>query len=312
MRGEALMLGGAVLPAFLKLFDSESKQNKRACAVLTDLISLAVQLSVLVLWPFIEWQRGRQHLTFFIPISLLLVSLGWWENYINQFSHLGANLTLRLKELKRNVRRMRARIYLLIAPWKIMLTIGLASAAVSEGDLGCLQLMYFRKAANYSCSRMVSQSLNVTKITSSDFRQPYWIALVQISSCFLCFLIARNACKMMLQVTSFAIPLSLSPPLIMAFFIGNCETWRKDQFFNWLGEQSLFWTCDLPQVTSGYLKPAVVQFYFPVVIAWWFSYLWVTAHIWFPRVERLVQTERWVFLLFSIAKAANCWLVGWF
>lgn len=288
------MLGGAVFPALLKVFDNESKRDKRTYAVLIDVISFIVQLSVLVIWPIIEWQRGRHQLTYFIPISLVLISIGWWENYINQFSHLGTTVTNRLKELKRNVRRMRARIYLLIAPWKVVLTIGLVSAAVSEGDLGCLKLMYFREAGNYSCSRMVSERLNATKVFYPDFRHPYWIALAQISSCFLCFLTARNACKMMLQVTSFAIPLSLSPPLIMAFFIGNCEAWRKDQLFNWIGSKVLFWTCDLPGVSSGYLKPAVLQFYFPIVIAWWFSYLWVTAHIWFPRVERLVQTERCV------------------
>ncbi|KAH3826735.1 hypothetical protein DPMN_128645 [Dreissena polymorpha] len=66
-------------------------------------MSLPPQISILVLWPIHDVvTSSSSELTWTIPVSLLLISIGWWENYINKFTRMG-RLGLRLKEFKHKV-----------------------------------------------------------------------------------------------------------------------------------------------------------------------------------------------------------------
>lgn len=113
------------------------------------------------------------------------------------------------------------------------------------------------------------------------------------------------------QVGSFALPLTLATPILLGAFISECETWNgansdinniissnattydPDAETGLFGLPSyLYWTCDVNGRAHNYLYTLLADYYLPAAVLWWLSFIWVTAHIWFPSVERLVQTER--------------------
>ncbi|XP_036368106.1 chitin synthase chs-2-like [Octopus sinensis] len=295
LRGESLMFGGAFIPAILKLIDKKSDFGKPIYKTVLDILSVITQATIFLVWPILEWNAGRKSLAIYMPVSLFLISLNWWENYIGKVTWLGERATQKLLKLKRHVRTMHSYIYFVIGIWKCALTIGLVSLMVSETDMGCLKLLYFQKTDAVPCQMISYQTTNVTSITYKNddgSNGPFWVALIQVASCLVCYIIARNACKVMLQVTSFSVPLVLSSPLTIAFFLGNCELWHKNNDFTWFDPKVMFWTCDVPNNSFSYTLHLINDYYLPIVLAWWLSFLWITSHIWYPNVERLVRTER--------------------
>ena len=103
---------------------------------------------------------------------------------------------------------------------------------------------------------------------------------------------------MILQVGSFALPLTIATPILLGAFISECEMWRGNNTDTGsLGlPPYMYWTCDMGGQAHNYLYTLLADYYLPAAVLWWLSFIWVTAHIWFPSVERLVQTERWVHL----------------
>lgn len=60
-------------------------ESKRFVLILVDIAALAAQATSFVLWPFLDSSRRSLWL---IPVSLLLVSCGWWENYVSTQSRI--------------------------------------------------------------------------------------------------------------------------------------------------------------------------------------------------------------------------------
>lgn len=61
-------------------------ESKRFVLVLVDIAALAAQATSFVLWPFLDSSRRSLWL---IPVALILVSCGWWENYVSTQSRIG-------------------------------------------------------------------------------------------------------------------------------------------------------------------------------------------------------------------------------
>lgn len=289
LRGLALTFGVGVVPSILKMFDSQSEDGRKFYIIMADVIALVSQISILVLWPIlILVNQTDRELSWTIPVSLLLISIGWWENYINKFTNMG-KLGMRLREFKHKVRRMRTKIYILASLWKIILTMTLMTVMVTAGDKSCMSVLYFDVEYAPDCPHLVNPSGN--NVDSDPLHtDPYWIALVQIAACLLCYQFSKTACKIMLQVVSFSLPLMLAAPFVGGLFIASCETWFKDG--SSLLPPYLYWTCDIDGISRGFLATLYADYVLPIAILWWVSFMWVTFHIWLPRVERLVQTEK--------------------
>lgn len=61
-------------------------ESKRFILVLVDIAALAAQATSFVLWPLLENSKRSLWL---IPVALILVSCGWWENYVSTQSRIG-------------------------------------------------------------------------------------------------------------------------------------------------------------------------------------------------------------------------------
>jgi hypothetical protein len=57
------------------------EESKRFIKVIVDLVALAAQATGFVLWPLLEGREKPE--LWLIPFSVVLISCGWWENYVN-------------------------------------------------------------------------------------------------------------------------------------------------------------------------------------------------------------------------------------
>ena len=289
IRGLCLTFGVGVIPAILKLFDRQREKGRAFYVILADILAVLAQLTILILWPVRNLIVHEDiELVWTIPVSLMLISLGWWENYINKFTSMGT-IGKRLREFKHNVRRMRTKIYIVTSFWKIVLTLGLMTIMMTAGSSACVKVLYFGEEFATECPHMVNPAGD-NVASSALHRDPFWVAAVQVISCLLCYQFSKTACKVMLQIVGFSLPLMLAAPIMAGLFIVNCETWTAEG--NGLMPSYLFWTCDIHGKSQGFLDSLISDYLVPVSLAWWLSFMWVTFHIWLPRVERLVQTER--------------------
>lgn len=49
--------------------------------MIVDLVALAAQATGFVVWPLLEGREKPE--LWLIPFSVILISCGWWENYVN-------------------------------------------------------------------------------------------------------------------------------------------------------------------------------------------------------------------------------------
>lgn len=124
---KAVMLTNAfcLLPGILGTFSRGfEKLWGIKCAV--DVIAIFCQLSALFVWPLIEPHKStKNHWT--LPVSAILISFGWWENFIDESSPFPPMKFL--AKMKTKLRRTRYFTYTFISIWKmavflLMLTVG--------------------------------------------------------------------------------------------------------------------------------------------------------------------------------------------
>lgn len=57
------------------------EESKRFIKVIVDLVALAAQATGFVVWPLLEGREKPE--LWLIPFTVVLISCGWWENYVN-------------------------------------------------------------------------------------------------------------------------------------------------------------------------------------------------------------------------------------
>ena len=79
------------------------------------------------------WQNAYSlsDMSWEIPLSLLLISTNWWENFCDKDLRLGC-LHVPVKNYKDALHRVRTKAYILASLWKIGLTVGFAFLLVPD------------------------------------------------------------------------------------------------------------------------------------------------------------------------------------
>ena len=93
---EAVMLTNCVcvVPGILNMFTRHAAGRLRPYLLTADSLALLAQLSGLFLWAALEWSTSNSNLVWILPFSLLFVSVGWWENYVDKSSPYGKSFSL--------------------------------------------------------------------------------------------------------------------------------------------------------------------------------------------------------------------------
>lgn len=306
VRGAMLTSCICFLPATFGILSRNRKSDQRqwALKLSADTLALLSQLSALIIWPYKHYQdtynsfasskiKNQHELeSLLFPVALLLVSCGWWENYVNR--HSSVNFIKRLAHIKESLNRTRYFTYIFVSIWKIalmfatMLTVrymidGQVKPLFSNFKLAFNQhqiLITKTKQANpdISPSSFTSSTSNGgTGNSSSSFTtnvvgiddepiylnsQPHvvlWAIFIQILASWLCYVFGKWACRICIQRFSFAFALNLTIPITLSILIAACGLHFEDRCNSngWLPTY-VFWTCHkIPFMANQHAGPIV-------------------------------------------------------
>ncbi|XP_015109437.1 chitin synthase chs-2 isoform X2 [Diachasma alloeum] len=302
VKGAMLTNCVSFVPGLLGLLSrSKSKdESKRFVLVLVDLAALAAQASGFVVWPLLDSSR---HSLWLIPASLILVSCGWWENYVSMQSPIG--LVRTLSRVKKDLRLTRYFTYLFVSVWKII-AFFISSLIIlhSRGEtVGHLFTMFGSAFGEHKITvTAVRQNAlgtipdisdflpnGETETVDADLNSAIYVLLIQIFASYIAYIFGKFACKILIQGFSYAFPVSLTIPVLISLLIAVCGLRTSDPcFFHGTIPDYLFY--DAPPLY--FLNDFVSKQYAWVWLLWLLSQTWFTIHIWTPKCERLAATEK--------------------
>lgn len=298
------------IPAFLTLtsrntrgLTRRSEKSELYAKIAMDVIALGAQTTGFVLWPLLEKERSPTELLI-IPITLFLVSCGYWENYVTKHTLFG--LLRPVWRIKDKLKRTRYFSYLFISIWKMICF------------FCCMVLFTFFKGKNIAhlfsmfSAGFSKHRVRVVEIKPSangltlpdladvvptgetididaDFYIMLYVLLTQICCAYFCYIFGKFACKIMIQGFSYAFPVNLTIPVTLSLLISACGLRHEDPcfFHNSIPDYLFF---ESPPVY--FLNDFISRQYAWVWLLWLLSQTWVTLHIWTPKCERLATTEK--------------------
>lgn len=290
-----------VIPGLLSLLSRHSGESGRAYKTMLDFISLVAQITGLTLWPLFE-SEGNPY-AIYIPLVATLISLGWWENYVDKNSPF--QFIKSLAKAKETLQKSRYFIFIFMAPWKIILIIVSSILCRLMVDGSALYMFtQFKSAFSYHKILIVRDRMDISKsltdtnvgiesewleMTAST-SAPLWAFLVQVAASWLCYVFGKFACKICIQRISFAVPLSVSVTGTMIVLTNFCVlNFENGCSLNRYLPRYLFWSCPNDNFFADgvfYNIPSLIWVLMSL------SQLWITFHIFAPKCERLATTEK--------------------
>ncbi|KAL9891261.1 hyaluronan synthase-like protein kkv isoform 2-T2 [Glossina fuscipes fuscipes] len=287
-----------VMPGVLGLMSRTSKEGKRFMKMLIDLVAVAAQVTGYVIWPLLE---NRKEL-WVIPIACLMISCGWWENYVSTQSSFGLIKTM--GRVKDELKYTRYFSHMFLSVWKI--TLFLCSVLFiywTQGeDPGNMFTLYTDAFGPHKISvdelaitltGSLPDTLDAANIDSIDIdaaeNTVIYVLLLQILGAYFCYIFGKFACKILIQGFSYAFPVSLTIPVSVSLLIAACGIRIDDPcFFHDTIPDYLFFTSP----SNFRFNDFVTQQMAWAWILWLLSQTWISLHIWTPKCERLATTEK--------------------
>ena len=146
VQGDMLMLGVSFLPSLLNVLECCRGQPAWKSTMAANFVAWFVQLSALVVYPILKVTIDglgdvEVETAWTLPISLLLISLGWWENYVDA-NTMFFGMASRVLSVRDRINRTRTKTYLIVSAWKVVVAFLFMLAFVSR-DLVVTSLFNF-------------------------------------------------------------------------------------------------------------------------------------------------------------------------
>lgn len=208
--------------------------------------------------------------------------------------------------LKQNLYQSRYRIYIFVAPVKMFL-FGLWGAIITGvkfnqffGDFG---IGWGNHTINVTevvplYNDRVSDTPDLSDITSildseviySTPNAILTVFLVHITASYFCYIFGKWACKIQIQLFSFAFPLNMAVPFTITFLITmvGIRAFDTCAFHGFLPDYLFF---NMPDERYDFLEYIGKEFSW-LWLLWLFSQTWITRHIWSPKSEKNASTEK--------------------
>lgn len=301
VKGAMLTNSLCIVPGVLGMLSRTNKEGQRFVKVLVDLGAIVAQCTGLVVWPLL--QPGNATL-WTIPVAVLCISCGWWENYVNKQSPIGFIKTL--GRVKERLKRTRYFTYMFISVWKIivMFTMMLLVVLFKYGNVSHLFNLLPKALSEHQITVSEVKILGTntpvdllselnptgdTEFENSAHKFALYTCMVQVFAAYICYIFGKFACKIMIQGFSYAFPVSLTVPVTISLVIAACGL-RKDDpcYFGSFMPHYIFF--ESPPLDL--LNQFVFQQHAWIWLLWLLSQTWITLHIWTPKCERLATTEK--------------------
>ncbi|KAB0798176.1 hypothetical protein PPYR_09169 [Photinus pyralis] len=288
------------VPGVLGLLSRNSKESKCFLKVIIDLLAIAAQATGFVIWLIVE-KKPNLWLT---PLTILLVSLGWWENYICANSPIP--FIKKLGKIKQQMSATRYFTHIFISIWKCLcffLSV-IIITLIKEGEVGFFFTDFSSGFSSHPITILeIKQTVGGTSLAdvadiiptgddtviSSDSATAIYVLLISIVSSYFCYIFGKFACKIMIQGFSYAFPINLTIPVCISLLIAACGLREGDPcFFTDTIPSYLFFSTP----PAYFLNDFIAQQHAWVWLLWLLSQTWITLHIWTPKCERLARTEK--------------------
>ena len=257
---------------FSGLISRTKKEHKFFWKITIDVVAVLAQLSGHIIWPIMEYQKDNENWkVFLVPASTFMISLGWWENYVDKSSYF--RCIKFLGRVKVRLFRTRYFTYMFVSLWKILVVFCIM--VISMGlRLSNFQTVFELGTAFYAHPINITQhrtSLPADSIPDisrvrplevifqiySNGITPFYVFLLATISAWLCYIVGKFACKIHIQGFSFAFPVNLTVPVCISLIITACGLRYEDPCSFDFMPAYLFWECKNGDVLQDFLKTNV-------------------------------------------------------
>lgn len=285
-----------------------NKESRRLIKIIVDLVALGAQATGFFVWPFVEFSRGNTK-AWTVPVSILLISFGWWENFVDRRSPI--SMIKKLGRVKDRLAKTRYFVYSFVSMLKIVVFFGASclclhtqgvrvstlftqfSEAFSPHPINITQLHTgldgFGRGAVLpdipGSGNLLQEIIEIRSYPST----PVYCAIIQIVAAYGAYIFAKFACKIVIQGFSFAFPIALTVPLTVTLLIASCGLRNDDAcFWRETIPHYLYWSCP----GGDFLNDFIYNQHAWIWLVWLISQIWIAIHIFVPRCERLAPTEK--------------------
>lgn len=280
------------IPSLLKVVVHEKRPNPSISEVVTIAMNIAAFLVQVASIPFfsagefslegnhtlLEGHNATTYVTttveittnadWELPVALVLISIGWWENYVSGEWTVFGRITIPFRQWRSILQDTRETAYFLVAPFKVGLAVLFARLLTENTTF----VVPAAGAHNATTSGFDSK---IEEVGVS-----YSLVFIQLGSGVICTYLAGLACKLHMQRAAFALPLILAPPASLAVVFLQCQYQFLPAHWHLGG-----WFCGTYDLETM-LVPLICAFLV------WMSYSITVSHIWFPQSERMAKIEK--------------------
>ncbi|KAK7112101.1 chitin synthase chs-2-like [Littorina saxatilis] len=300
------------VPALLKVVQVKNGELRFSWADFAVLLLVVANLALVVF----RLNHGEVNLALTVatPVSLLCLSVEWWENFIpikkewKQQRRKEARVIRRTRNsylkdkgkqksfekgsslfrAKYAIRDCKTKIEAVCTLWKIFLNLALPLVLfASRGTPDCVSVMFFTSDGAASCSLWHLNLVSSGRGFCSGYL-PFVVAAVAVVCSGAAFKAAKVACKIHSQKLCFALPLVLSAPVT---FMVAALTYRYG-FSVWDCSQ-LRWPVIAEDLSlASLLTEYIEEYWLPLVFAGIISVGLITRHAWTPSAVRVASTDK--------------------
>ncbi|ODN00837.1 Chitin synthase 1 [Orchesella cincta] len=267
-----------------------------------DICAILCQISVMYVWPLFAPAKSSDN-PWLLSLSALLISFGWWENFVEPTSPF--IYIQKLGKMKTRLRRTRYFTYTFISLWKmaVFLAILVVGTKINEDSWSVAFNRFHQGFDTHNITveekrppidTSSNPETNVEYLKPGSFFEEnvdsavLWTMGVQMFAAYICYIFGKFACRICIQAFSFSFPILLSVPTTLAALVILCGIRNDDVcFWDSVFPGYLWWTC--PE--GEFWKDFFLREHTWVWVLWLLSQTWICLHIWTPKGLRLARTE---------------------
>ena len=202
-----------------------------------------------------------------IPLALTVLSLTWWENFIDMnLSICCKKFFIPLRKWKVGMHVLREKSSMLSSVWNTGIILAFPFIVYEDFQLDIYVFNYKRKStARY----LIDLSPALTQVLAS------WVG----------HLLGTLSCRLLMQKTSFNFPLLLAAPVTVVLILLQCV-------YHYIPDFGFYvWHC--PEwYSSIYDFTMESGWQFALCVLWWVSQFIITGYIWWPMQNPMDRTEK--------------------
>ncbi|XP_071050759.1 chitin synthase chs-2-like [Onthophagus taurus] len=285
VRGCLIMNCFCVIPAILSLsFNFSRKDRPISKFVYLDTLCVIIQGTGIILLTI--FHNGPN--IWFLPLAAVLISLGWWENYIRLYIYESTpfkDIIISSKTFPNS----RYFTYCIVSLWKCILFFGMM-CLIELSQYGKIDHLFSSFKNAFDHHDIIIKNTNddsYNSVITNSYLTPIWVLTLSIIATYLTYIFGKFACKINIQRISYAAPLHLSGVVtVLGILVLSIEyTNNNNCAYSSIIPSYLFFNDSI-----NYEAQDIWLIFMGLLLL--VSFILVTFHIRAPQNESLASTEK--------------------